>query len=180
MQTSSLSPALWVDLENIDEHLSWLWILPVFNEFFLVVRFMWRLFFLLRFSFWSLFNFKTIFSPRILLSCMSNACLEYFGFVLFDLSISEISNRGRYSISNINQQLTTCQQMLKFGALISFFFCNIVKNLVHLFSKVPQKVNFLKKKFKSKFFIFLVNIDVGLRWAKILYLSMSTSTNCNF
>ena len=93
---------------------------------------------------------------------------------------SQISNIGRYSISNINQQLTTCQQMLKFGALISFFFCNIVKNLVHLFSKVPQKVNFLKKKFKSKFFIFLVNIDVGLRWAKILYLSMSTSTNCNF
>ena len=45
---------------------------------------------------------------------------------------TQISNKGRYSISNIYQKLTICQQMLKIGASISFFFCNVMKKLVPL------------------------------------------------
>ena len=41
----------------------------------------------------------------------------------------QISNRGRYSISNINHQLTICLQMLKFGASIFFFFCNVLNKI---------------------------------------------------
>ena len=43
----------------------------------------------------------------------------------------QISNRGRYSISNINQQLTICQQMLKIWCIHLFlFFFNAVKKFV--------------------------------------------------
>ena len=43
----------------------------------------------------------------------------------------QISNWGRYSISNINQQLTICQQMLKIWC-INLFFAMLWKKLVHL------------------------------------------------
>ena len=40
---------------------------------------------------------------------------------------AQISNRGRYSISNINQHLTNCQQMLKIWCFHLFLFCNVMK-----------------------------------------------------
>ena len=47
------------------------------------------------------------------------------------LSIPEISNRGRYNISNINKQLTIYQRMLKTWWINLFrIFCNVAKNLV--------------------------------------------------
>ena len=41
----------------------------------------------------------------------------------------QIYNRGRYSISNINQQLTICQQMLKIWCIHLFLFCNFMKKI---------------------------------------------------
>ena len=42
---------------------------------------------------------------------------------------AQISNRGRYSISNINQHLTNCQQMLKIWCIHLFLFCNVMKKI---------------------------------------------------
>ena len=36
--------------------------------------------------------------------------------------LPQISSIGRYSISNITQQLTICQQMLKIGEFIVYYF----------------------------------------------------------
>ena len=36
---------------------------------------------------------------------------------------------NRTSISNINQQLTICQQTLKFWCIHLFLFCNVVKKI---------------------------------------------------
>ena len=50
-----------------------------------------------------------------------------FASWLFNRTLS-IYNRGRYSISNINQLLTICQQMLKICINI-FFFWNVVRKI---------------------------------------------------
>ena len=47
----------------------------------------------------------------------------------FDEHTSQISNGGRYSIDNINQQLTICQQMLKTWCNDLFLFWIVVKKL---------------------------------------------------
>ena len=47
----------------------------------------------------------------------------------FDVHTSQISNGGRYSINNINQQLTICQQMLKTWCNDLFLFWIVVKKL---------------------------------------------------
>ena len=44
---------------------------------------------------------------------------------------AQTSNRWRYSISNVNQQLTICQEMLKTWCINIFLFAMLCKKLVH-------------------------------------------------
>ena len=67
----------------------------------------------------------------------NHSSVNISAYVCFDSHLNllfwaPISNRGRYSISSINKQLTICQQILKIWCIDLFFFCNVVKKLVHL------------------------------------------------
>ena len=65
-------------------------------------------------------------SPSLKLCCLILSLIFYNQNVY-----SQISNRGRYSISNIKQELTICQQMLKIWCIhLSFF--EMCKKFVHL------------------------------------------------
>ena len=54
----------------------------------------------------------------------SNSSYHHLG-----LNNPQISNRGRCSIRNINQQLTICQQMLKIWCIHLSLICNVMKKI---------------------------------------------------
>ena len=64
----------------------------------------------------------------------------------------QISNKGRYSISNTHQELTNCQQMVKNWCIHLFLIlqCNVVKKLVHLEHRLCIRVDWVSQSFIGK------------------------------
>ena len=79
------------------------------------------------------FNPKADALPTSLLAATDkNVNVTYynvFNVWWFNRTLS-IYNRGRYSICNINQQLTNCQQILKIWCIHLFLFCNVMTKIV--------------------------------------------------
>ena len=99
---------------------------------------------------------------------------SYLKQKLQDILKPQISKRGRYSISHINQQLTISQYLLKIWCINLFLFCNIVKNLVHLqyilcsltcFQSLNlnlKPIAYLSKIFRQSPVFFILNLNTFL------------------
>ena len=100
--------------------------------------------------------------------------------ILTDESYPQISNRGRYSISNTHQQLTICQQMFKIWCIHLFLFCNVVKKIgtfiVYSLSFNLADLNWLED--QSTSFRYLWSYPISKGWLIIIRNDVWVVTSC--